>query len=115
MSKDFTPDEIAAMHDANENFDGSVADFEKVRLFHEIKKQLTEFNQKVDGAVAGYYEPNTHERNAILWLTLPPGVFLSSEPTAILADVLAKTDNLSVSYYEDKIELVFGLKDIWKK
>lgn len=115
MSDNLTPDEIAAMHDANENFVGSVANFEKIRLFNEIKYRLAEFNQKVDSAVAGYYEPNPHKRNAILWLTLPPGVFLNSEPTAILADVIAKVDHLSIVSSEGRIELVFGLKDIWKK
>ena len=45
MSKDYTPEEIAEMHDRNENFIGKRADFEKVRLYYKIRAEL----ERLDG------------------------------------------------------------------
>ena len=41
-----TPEEIAAMHDRNENFIGTHANFQKMALYREIQADLTEFLRK---------------------------------------------------------------------
>lgn len=39
MQRDYTPEEITAMHEYNESFVGKQADFAKVRLYRRIKAE----------------------------------------------------------------------------
>ena len=39
---EYTPEQIAEMHDRNENFHGKYADFGKVQLYNKIKDGLVD-------------------------------------------------------------------------
>ena len=50
MRVNYTPEEIAEMHDRNENFNGTRANFSKVKLYQAVKSDLVEFMNMCDDA-----------------------------------------------------------------
>ena len=42
MRVNYTPEEIAEMHDRNENFNGTRANFSKIKLYQAVKSDLVE-------------------------------------------------------------------------
>ena len=116
MKNDFTPQEIAEMHDRNENFSGKVADFKKVQLYHEIKKELDDFSKSCDNVIGvDCFELNPDEKNAILWATMTPAVFLDRDGIKQLVSIISKSDHLAFTSSDDTIRIVVGLQDIWEK
>jgi len=69
MRVNYTPEEIAEMHDRNENFNGTRANFSKIKLYQAVKSDLVEFmNMCDDVRMIDGYDPNMKEKHAILWL-----------------------------------------------
>ena len=50
MRVNYTPEEIAEMHDRNENFNGTRANFSKIKLYQAVKSDLVEFMNKEETA-----------------------------------------------------------------
>ena len=48
MRVNYTPEEIAEMHDRNENFNGTRANFSKIKLYQAVKSDLVEFMNMCD-------------------------------------------------------------------
>lgn len=60
----YSPEEIEAMYQRNENFNGKRADFDKLRLFQEIKAGLTKFLQRCgDVRKLEEIKPNQYEND----------------------------------------------------
>lgn len=116
MKKDFTPQEIVEMHDHNENFSGKVADFKKVQLYHEIKKELDDFSKSCDRVIdVGCFELNPNEKNAILWAAMTSAVFLNRDEIERLVSIISKADHLAITSVNNTIHITVGLKDIWEE
>lgn len=116
MKNDFTPQEIAEMHDRNESFVGKVADFDKVKLYHKIKKELGDFAESCDNVVdVECFELNQNEKNTILWATMTPSIYLDENNIKRLVSIISQADHLAITSSESSIRIVVGLEDIWKK
>ena len=73
MRVNYTPEEIAEMHDRNENFNGTRANFSKIKLYQVVFDGLVEFmNMCDDVRMIDGYDPNMKEKHAILWLDFSP-------------------------------------------
>ena len=116
MRLSYTPEKIGAMHDRNENFQGTRANFEKLQLYQSVKRSLMEFKgrcecvQAVDG-----YDPNTREKHAILWMDFSPAATLSSEQTAALTAIMNEADGIIITAIEDCTRISFVIQNIWEK
>lgn len=110
MKNSFTSQEIAETLDRNENFRGNRADFEKVRLYHEIKAEL----ERLEGCTVGGYEPNPHEQNALLWLDMPDLIMMDGEAAGRLARAISMADRIAVSRSDGSIRVCFGIEKVWK-
>lgn len=116
MGRNYTPEEIGAMHDRNENFRGKHANFEKLQLYQAIKNDLVEFMEhcgsvkQVDG-----FDPNVREKHAIIWMDLSPAATLNKEETAALAAVMSKADGAVFATVDGHVRISFIIKDIWQK
>lgn len=112
--RDYTPEEIAAAYDRNEHFHGKQASMDKIRLYQTIKHDLTKFvknsedAERIDG-----YDPNIHEKHAILWLDFCPAAILNAEETAALAAIMTKADGTVISAVDGHVRITFDIKNIW--
>ena len=112
--RDYTPEEIAAAHDRNESFSGTRENMDKIRLYQTIKHDLSEFvklckdAERVDG-----FDPNVHEKHAILWLDFSPAAILSAEETAALVAIMTKADGTVISAVDGHVRITFDIKNIW--
>lgn len=89
MRVNYTPEEIAEMHDRNENFNGTRANFSKIKLYQAVKSDLVEFmNMCDDVRMIDGYDPNMKEKHAILWLDFSPAATLNKEETAALTAIM---------------------------
>ena len=112
--KNYTSEEIAVAHDRNEHFHGSQANMDKIQLYHSIKRELVKFVKLCDAAeqVDGF-DPNVHEKHAILWLDFSPAAILSAEETAALAAIMTKADGTVISAVDGHVRITFDIKNIW--
>jgi len=112
--KDYTPEEILKMWICNENFQGTRANLEKVRLYHTIKTDLTQFMQDCDEVrrVEGF-DPNPKEKHAVIWIDLVPAATLSKEETTKLTKIMNKSDGTVISAVGDHVRISFDINDIW--
>ena len=114
MKQDYTPEEIAAAHDRNENFRGTRANMDKIRLYQAVKNDLAEFVKLCEYAeLAGGFDPNIHEKHAILWLDFSPVAILDAEETAKLAAIMSKADGTVISAIDGHVRITFDVKNIW--
>lgn len=110
----YTPEEIAAMHDRNENFHGTNANYEKLQLYQAVKCDLIEFMEsceamkQVDG-----FAPNIREKHAIIWMDLSPAASLSKEETAALTEIMNKAGGVVISAVENHVRITYDIKNIW--
>lgn len=94
----YSPEEIEAMYQRNENFNGKRADFDKLRLFQEIKAGLTKFLQRCgDVRKLEEIKPNQYEKNAILFLDVSSVAAFNKDETAMLTAIMNKADRMVVS------------------
>lgn len=111
----FTPAEIAFMHDRNENFHGTQANFEKLRKYQAIKKDLLELMSTCRNIqVVDCFDLNVREKNALLWLDLFPAASFDREETAALTAVMAKADGTVISSIGDRVRISFEILNIWE-
>ena len=110
----YTPEEITAAHDCNENFHGTRANLNKIRLYQVVKRNLVEFMEccdkvdRVDG-----FDPNVREKHAIIWMDLCPAAILDEEGTAELAGIMAKADGAVFTAVDGHVRITFDIKNIW--
>ena len=110
----YTPDEIVAAHDRNESFSGTRANMDKIRLYQTVKSDLTEFVKLCnDAELVDGFDPNVHEKHAILWLDFSPAAILSAEETAALAAIMTKADGTVISAVDGHVRITFDIKNIW--
>lgn len=115
MRVNYTPEEIAEMHDRNENFNGTRANFSKVKLYQAVKSDLVEFmNMCDDVQMIDGYDPNTKEKHAILWLDFSPAATLNKEETAALTAIMNKADGTVISAVDGHVRVSFDINDIWE-
>lgn len=115
MSANYTPEEIAAMHDRNENFNGTRANFSKIKLYQVIKSDLVDFMEMCkDVRMIDGYDPNTKEKHAIIWLDFAPAAILNKAETETLAAIMSKADGTVLSAVDGHVRISFDINDIWE-
>lgn len=113
--RNYTPEEISKMHDRNENFNGTRANFSKIKLYQTIKSDLMEFMSMCDDVrMIDGYDPNTKEKNAILWMDFFPAATLNKEETAALSSIMNKADGTVISAVDGHVRISFDINDIWE-
>ena len=106
MRVNYTPEEITEMHDRNENFNGTRANFSKIKLYQAVKSDLVEFmNMCDDVRMIDGYDPNMKEKHAILWLDF--------SPAATLTTIMNKADGTVISAVDGHVRISFDINDIW--
>lgn len=110
----YTPEEIVAMHDRNENFNGREANIAKILLYDEIKANLMAFKQRCDEVLlVDGFDPNNKEKHALLWLELRFATTLDKEETAALTAIMNKADGVVLAAAGDHVRISFEVNDIW--
>ena len=95
MRLNYTPEEIAEMHDRNKNFNGTRANFSKIKLYQAVKSDLVEFmNMCDDVRMIDGYDPNKEE-------------------TAALTAIMNKADGTVISAVDGHVRISFDINDIW--
>ncbi len=113
---DYTPEDIAAMHDRNENFHGTRANFEKIALYQAVKSDLVKFmEQSVEVCGVEGFDPNVREKHAVIWMDLVPAATLTKDETAKLTDIMNKVDGVVLSAVDGHVRISFDINDIWAK
>ena len=116
MRLSYTPEEIGAMHDRNENFRGKQANFEKIQLYQAVKRDLVEFQKRCHSVqVVDGYDPNIREKHALLWMDLFPIANLDKEETAVLTAIMNKADSTNITAMKNRTRISFVIKNIWEK
>ena len=111
--RDYTPEEIAEMHDRNENYHGRQANIAKIRLYNEIKAELVEFMQSCDEVrLMDGFAPNAKEKHAMLWLELRFAATLDKGETAALTAIMNKADGVVLAATGDHIRISFQIDNI---
>lgn len=114
MRVNYTPEEIAEMHDRNENFNGTRANFSKIKLYQAVKSDLVEFMNICDDVrMIDGYDPNMKEKHVILWLDFSPAATLNKEETAALTAIMSKADGTVISAVDGHVRISFDINDIW--
>lgn len=108
-------EELSEMIERNENFDGQRADFAKLKLYQEIKTDLTDFLQLCDDVLRlEEIKPNKYERNALISLDVKIVSTFDKDETAMLTSIMNKADLVTVSAVGGKfIRYSFGVEDVW--
>ena len=108
-------EELAEMIERNENFDGQRVDFAKLKLYQEIKTELTDFLQLCDDVLRlEEIKPNKYERNALISLDVKIVSTFDKDETAMLTSIMNKADLVTVSAVGGKfIRYSFGVEDVW--
>ena len=115
MRRNYTPGEIAAAHDRNENFVGTRANMEKVRHYQTMKRELETFADNCEDARAvDGFDPNVREKHAILWLDFAPAAILNKAEAEELAGIIRKSDGVVLTAIDDHVRITFDVRDIWK-
>lgn len=93
----YTPEQIAAIHDRNQNFHGKIANLPKIRIYQQIKTKLDELLEqcpdvcKVDG-----YPPNVREQCAIIWVDLKALSMMDDETSTLLSEAMRIADDICI-------------------
>lgn len=112
--ENYTPEEIAAMHDRNENFNGTRANFSKIKLYQAVKNDLMEFMSMCDEVrLIDGFAPNAKEKHAMLWLELRFAATLDKEETTALTSIMNKADGVVLAAVGDHVRISFEVNDIW--
>lgn len=112
----YTPEEIEAMYQCNENFNGRRANFSKLQLFQEIKVGLIKFLDRCDDAYKlEEVSPNQYEKNALLFLDMKSISTLNRDEVAMLTAIMNKADWVVISAdKESSFRISFGVENIWE-
>ncbi len=112
----YTPEEIEAMYQCNENFSGRRADFGKLRLFQEIKADLVKFLHSCDDVCKlEEVRPNQYEKNALLFLDIKAISTFNRDEVAMLTAIMNKADRVIVSAIGgSNVRISFGVENIWE-
>lgn len=112
----YTPEEIEAMYQRNENFNGRRANFGKLRLFQEIKADLTNFLQSCDDVCKlEEVRPNQYEKNALLFLDINAVSTFNKDEVAMLTAIMNKADRVIVNAVGgSSVRISFGVENIWE-
>ncbi len=104
------------MHDRNENFRGTRANFEKIKLYQAVKSDLVKFMEQSD-EVCGVegFDPNVREKHAIIRMDLAPAAILTKDETAKLTEIMNKVDGTVLSAVDGHVRMSFDINDIWEK
>lgn len=115
--KNYTPEEIAAMHDRNENFHGTLADFQKMTAYKRLAQKLHLLEKSSDGELTvTEMEPNPREMSAVIYVDMPKMMmFKDAEALEILSSAITMSDAFSVSTDGNINRMLFVIQDIWKK
>lgn len=110
----YTQEEIEAMYQRNENFNGKRANFGKLRLFQEIKEDLTDFFQRCnDAKKLEEIKPNQYEKNAVLMLDMNAISTLNKEEMTALTATMNKADRMVISAMDGGVRFSFCVENIW--
>lgn len=112
--KDYTPEQIAEMHDYNESFVGSTANFVKVQQHRKIKEGLIDFMGVCD-CVHSVEEikPNKCEQNSLAFVNLHCPAVLDKVSAEMLAQIMSMADSVVISADADHIRVSFATEKIW--
>lgn len=111
----YTPEEIAAAHDRNENFHGQCANFEKIKLYQQLRDELLDLMQTCNNVdLVDGFDPNPEERHAMLWMDLSPAAILNKAAAEKLADIMQKSDGMVLSAVKGHVRISFDVNDVWE-
>ena len=114
MRLNYTPEEILAMHDRNENFHGTQANFKKLQLYQAVKRGLIEIKEHCECVqVVDGYDPNVREKHAVLWMDLSPVAFLNCEEIVVLSSIMNDADNVIITPVDGYTRISFIIQNIW--
>lgn len=114
MRVNYAPEEIAEMHDRNENFNGTRANFSKIKLYQVVKNDLVDFmNQCDDVKLVDGFNPNAREKHAILWLDFFPAATLNKAEMDALTAIMNKVDGTVISAVDGHVRISFTIENIW--
>ena len=111
----YTPEEIAAAHDRNENFHGQCANIEKIKLYQQLRNELLDLMQTCNNVdLVDGFDPNPGERHAMLWMDLSPAAILDKAAAEKLAEAIQMADGIVVSAVQGHVRISFDICDVWK-
>ena len=113
-NQNYTPEQIAVMHNRNQNFHGKTANLPKIQIYQQIKAKLTELlEQCPDVCKVEGYPPNVREQCAIIWTDLQGLSMLDDKASTILADAMRIADNVYIRGGKTGIRITFGITQVW--
>ena len=114
--QNFTPEQIAEMHDRNESFEGHSADLKKVFAYNEIRTSLNALMDKLDGAMQlSELKPNPSSPHATLSIDIEPPATMGDVLSNALSDAMSKADRVSIAVRNNgRVRLSFAVENIWK-
>lgn len=113
--RDYTPEQIAEIHNRNQNFHGKTANLPKIQLYQQIKTKLTELQEQCPDTyrVEGY-PPNIREQCAIIWIDLKSLTLLDVNTSTLLSDAMRIADDVAIRGDDSGIRITFGVNQIWR-
>jgi hypothetical protein len=117
--KNFTPEEITAMHHRNENFVGTHADFSKIQRYQTLKSLLVDFLHQCPYVIQLEELPPTPDRiSASLILDIKPLSMIGPEEITLFHQISSLADRIVVAVPEekairDRIRISFLVAHVW--
>lgn len=112
----YSPEQIAEMHDYNENFNGTRANFSKMQLYQDIRNDLEKFMESCkDVQLVNGFTPNIREKHAMLWMDFYPAAILNKEDIALLVSAMQKADGVVFAAVDNHIRISFDVKNVWEE
>lgn len=116
MHMNFTPKEIAYIHDRNENFHGTDMNLKNVRHYYELKEERDEFCKHCEHVYGtGEYDPNPHEKHALMWLDCSSTLSIADADLETFAHMIKQADRVIIVNTERGIRVSMVIESIWER
>ncbi len=115
--EDITPEEIAFMHDSNENFVGKEINPKRVAVYNEMLALAAQFAATCDQFLDMIrFDPASDRKTAAIYIDLSVYPSFNRETAAILSELYAKADYGTMAQSTNGgIRIGFGIKNVWLK
>lgn len=113
----FTPEEFDEICKRYENFEGKVADMEKMQSYERIRKGVEWMNAHcIDVKTINYIPPDTSKPNATIYMDMGRLFSLDGEALKVFTTIAALADTFFVSGMSgEHTRFSFGIEGIWKR
>lgn len=114
MMEDYTPEQIAAMHNYNESFVGRTANLAKMRHHQDIKAGLINFMEMCDHVhKVEEFKPNKCKQNSLVFVDLRHPTVLDKVSASMMAKIMEMADSVVISADTDYVRVSFATEKIW--